>query len=167
MRFCFKWFTQSCDHKSQLCVKPPFCHKQRSTLPLVIQSASEESRGNETALYTRHFTSFRYREIATPNKSARNDNMENSKHALSFRAQAKNLVETKRHYMHVISHHSATARLPRRTSRLAMTIRRIPNMPCHSERKRRISWKRKGTICTSFHIIPLPRDCHAEQVGSQ
>ena len=37
----------------------------------------EESRGNETALYIRHFTSFRYREIATPNKSARNDNMEN------------------------------------------------------------------------------------------
>ena len=45
--------------------------------------------------------------------------------------------------------------------RLNMTIRRIPNMPCHSERKRRISWKRNGTICTSFHIIPLPRDCHA------
>ena len=34
----------------------------------------EGSRGNETALYARHFTSFRYREIATPNKSARNDN---------------------------------------------------------------------------------------------
>ena len=27
----------------------------------------------ETALYIRHLTSFRYREIATPNKSARND----------------------------------------------------------------------------------------------
>ena len=106
----------------QTCRKAALLPQQRSTLPLVIQSVSEESRGNETALYTRHFTSFRYREIATPNKSARNDNMENSKHALSFRAQAKNLVETKRHYMHVISHHSATARLPRRTSRLAMTI---------------------------------------------
>ena len=43
----------------------------------------------------------------------------------------------------------------------------IGNIPCHSERKRRISWKRNGTIYTSFHIIPLPRDCHAEQVGSQ
>ena len=41
----------------------------------VASSASEESRGNETALYTRHFTSFHYREIATPNKSARNDNI--------------------------------------------------------------------------------------------
>ena len=41
------------------------CHSERI----------EESRGNETSLYTRHFTSFRYREIATPNKSARNDNM--------------------------------------------------------------------------------------------
>ena len=39
----------------------------------VILSVVEESRGNETALYTRHLTSFRYREIATPSKSARND----------------------------------------------------------------------------------------------
>ena len=31
------------------------CHSERI----------EESRGNETALYIRHFTSFRYREIAT------------------------------------------------------------------------------------------------------
>ena len=43
----------------------------------VILSVVEESRGNETVLYIRHLTSFRYREIATPNKSARNDNMEN------------------------------------------------------------------------------------------
>ena len=46
---------------------------EKSKIFLVIQSVSEESRGNETSLYTRHFTSFRYREIATPNKSARND----------------------------------------------------------------------------------------------
>ena len=39
------------------------CHSERI----------EESRGNETSLYLRHFTSFRSREIATPNKSARND----------------------------------------------------------------------------------------------
>ena len=32
---------------------------------LVILSVSEESRGNETSLYTRHLTSFRSREIAT------------------------------------------------------------------------------------------------------
>ena len=42
---------------------------------LVILSVVEGSRGNETSLYIRHFTSFRYREIATPNKSTRNDNM--------------------------------------------------------------------------------------------
>ena len=41
----------------------------------VIQSVSEESRGNETSQYKRHFTSFCSREIATPNKSARNDNV--------------------------------------------------------------------------------------------
>ena len=46
-------------------------------------------------------------------------------------------------------------------------IGNMQNYPCHSERKRRISWKRNGTIYTSFYIIPLPRDCHAEQVGSQ
>ena len=39
-------------------------------LSFVILSVSEESRGNETSLYIRHFTSFRSREIATPNKSA-------------------------------------------------------------------------------------------------
>ena len=46
---------------------------EKSKIFLVIQSESEESLGNETPLYIRHFTSFRYREIATPNKSARND----------------------------------------------------------------------------------------------
>ena len=46
---------------------------KKSKIFLVIQSESEESLGNETPLYIRHFTSFRYREIATPNKSARND----------------------------------------------------------------------------------------------
>ena len=39
------------------------CHSERI----------EESRGNEMSLYLRHCTSFRSREIATPNKSARND----------------------------------------------------------------------------------------------
>ncbi len=46
----------------------------------VILSVVEESRGNETALYICHFTSFRYREIATPNKSARNDKIVLSPH---------------------------------------------------------------------------------------
>ena len=54
-------------------------------------------------------------------RQAQHDDMENFKYSLSFRAQAKNLVETKHYYIYVILHHSAPARLPRRTSRLAMT----------------------------------------------
>ena len=39
----------------------------------------EGSRGNETSLYVCHFKSFRYREIATLNKSARNDTQPHSR----------------------------------------------------------------------------------------
>ena len=43
-------------------------------------------------------TSFRSHEIATPNKSARNDKYVWQQHlSVSFRAQAKNLAEAKRH----------------------------------------------------------------------
>ena len=37
----------------------------KSLILRVILSVVEESRGNETSLYTRHFSSFRSREIAT------------------------------------------------------------------------------------------------------
>ena len=39
--------------------------RKNSKIFLVILSVVEESRGNETSLYTRHLTSFRSREIAT------------------------------------------------------------------------------------------------------
>ena len=42
---------------------------------------------------------------------------------MSFRAQAKNLAEAKRHCINYKKHHSVPTRLPRRTSRIAMTNR--------------------------------------------